>query len=91
VLSLSTRPEFRLADGGRVETSAVVAATGYRCALANLVGHLGVLNERGVPPLPDRAATAPRLYFVGFTPVPGQIRRVSLEVHATASAIARRR
>ena len=38
-----------LADGSRIEPEAVIAATGYRCGLEPVVGHLGVLNERGVP------------------------------------------
>jgi putative flavoprotein involved in K+ transport len=57
-----------LADGSRLEVDAVIAATGYRPALEPLVGHLGVLDECGVPVVhgarehPD----APGLYFVGY-------------------------
>ena len=39
----------RLADGSQVEVDAVLAATGYRTGLPPLVGHLGVLDERGMP------------------------------------------
>ena len=38
-----------LADGSRVQPSAVVVATGYRAGLEPLVGHLGVLDGRGLP------------------------------------------
>jgi cation diffusion facilitator CzcD-associated flavoprotein CzcO len=38
-----------LADGSSVEVDAVVAATGFRTGLEPLVGHLGVLDERGEP------------------------------------------
>jgi putative flavoprotein involved in K+ transport len=38
-----------LADGARVQPDAVIAATGYRRGLEPLVGHLGVLDERGTP------------------------------------------
>ena len=38
-----------LADGSRVRPSVVVVATGYRAGLEPLVGHLGVLDGRGLP------------------------------------------
>ena len=38
-----------LADGARVEPDAVICATGYSRVLEPLVGHLGVLDERGMP------------------------------------------
>ena len=38
-----------LADGGRLRVDDVIAATGYRPALERLVGHLGVLDDRGEP------------------------------------------
>ncbi len=74
----------RLADGTRIEPDAVIAATGYRTGLEPLVGHLGVLDERGVP-----RATSAGLHFVGFVPVPGQIRYMSVEARRAARAIAR--
>src|SRR5207248_4627310 len=42
-------PEVLLADGSRLEPDAVIAATGFRAGLDALVGHLGVLNARGLP------------------------------------------
>jgi hypothetical protein len=38
-----------LADGSSVSPQAIIAATGFRPDLDGLVGHLGVLDERGNP------------------------------------------
>ena len=38
-----------LADGTRLPPDAVIAATGYTTGLAPMVGHLGVLDDRGRP------------------------------------------
>jgi cation diffusion facilitator CzcD-associated flavoprotein CzcO len=57
-----------LAGGRRIRPAVVVAATGYRTGLSELVGHLGVLGE-DERPLAHGAAHppgAPRLYFVGY-------------------------
>jgi putative flavoprotein involved in K+ transport len=62
-----------LSDGSVITPDAVIAATGFRTALEPLVGHLGVLDSRGLP----RALNArtdprtPHLYFVGFRPYLG--------------------
>ena len=45
----STPTGAELTDGTRVEADAIIAATGYRRGLEPLVGHLGVLDERGLP------------------------------------------
>src|SRR5262249_15014325 len=57
-----------LADGSRVETDVVLAATGFRTGLERLVGHLGVLDERGAPLVPDAVEPAglQGLHFVGY-------------------------
>ena len=57
----------RLADGSQVEVDAVLAATGYRTGLPPLVGHLGVLDERGMPLVSGGRTLpqAPRLHFIG--------------------------
>jgi putative flavoprotein involved in K+ transport len=58
-----------LIDGRRVDADAVVCATGYRRGLEGLVGHLGVLDDRGVPRHAGGAPgdpAAPGLYFAGF-------------------------
>jgi putative flavoprotein involved in K+ transport len=61
--------EVVLVDGSRLRPDAVVAATGYRCGLEPLVGHLGVLDATGHP-LAHAPATHPRargLYLFGYT------------------------
>lgn len=65
-----------LADGRRLQPDAVIAATGYRRALDELVGDLGLLRPDGrpthnaVPGPPD----APGIWFVGYdTLVQGQL------------------
>ncbi|MBQ0847317.1 flavin-containing monooxygenase [Streptomyces sp. NPDC057620] len=81
-----------LANGDRVGPDAVIAATGYRRALENVVGHLDVLDGRGRP-VAHGARTpknAPGLYFTGFTnPISGMFRELALDAEKIAKAIAR--
>ncbi|MFC8241570.1 flavin-containing monooxygenase [Streptomyces chartreusis] len=80
-----------LADGTRVSPDVVVAATGYVRALEDLVGHLGVLDERGRPVVRGRRtpADAPGLYFTGFTnPISGNLREMAIDARKIAKAIA---
>ena len=79
----------KLADGARIEPDAVIAATGYRCGLEPLVGHLGVLNERGVPHAVLGEAAAPGLRFIGYVPRPAQLGLLGGEARRAAKAIAR--
>ncbi|WP_406401476.1 NAD(P)/FAD-dependent oxidoreductase [Streptomyces sp. NBC_00879] len=81
-----------LADGTRISPDVVIAATGYRRALEGLVGHLGVLDERGRPVAHGGRSpgTAPGLYFTGFTnPISGMFREMSLDARRIARAVAR--
>ncbi|MFF3845791.1 flavin-containing monooxygenase [Streptomyces sp. NPDC002328] len=81
-----------LADGSRVQADAVIAATGYERALEGLVGHLGVLDERGRPLAHGGRAPkdAPGLYFTGFTtPISGTLREVGLDAERIAKAVRR--
>lgn len=80
-----------LADRTRISPDAVIAATGYRCGLERLVGHLGVLDDRGVPTTVGGDEAAAGLRFVGYVPVPGQIRQIAREAKRAAAGIARRR
>lgn len=61
-----------LVDGSCIEVDHIIAATGFRPGLESLVGHLGVLNERGDPSA-DAHRKYPGLYFSGFESVPGQL------------------
>jgi cation diffusion facilitator CzcD-associated flavoprotein CzcO len=82
-----------LADGAEVQPDAVIAATGYRCGLDSLVGHLGVLDAGGVPFVHGGKdhPSAPRLYFAGFLdPRSGQLRELRLQARRIAQAVARR-
>ncbi len=77
-----------LADGSRVQPDVVICATGYRPGLESMVGHLGVLDERGVPRTFGRAGQSPLpgLRFVGMTPrLSGQF----LAARGEAKAVAR--
>jgi len=78
-----------LADGSRVTPDAVIAATGFRAGLEPLVGHLGVLNERGSPTEKDGPPALPGLWFVGFTPtLGGQLREGSIAAARVAQGVA---
>jgi cation diffusion facilitator CzcD-associated flavoprotein CzcO len=78
-----------LDDDTRVEPDAVIAATGYRSGLEPLVGHLGVLNERGLPAVTDGRPVAPGLRFVGYVPRPAQLGLLGGEARRAAGGIAR--
>jgi cation diffusion facilitator CzcD-associated flavoprotein CzcO len=77
-----------LADGDRIEPDAVVAATGYRPGLEPLVGHLGLLNERGAPFAPQGQEAAPGLRFVGYKPLPAHIGHIGRDARRAAREIA---
>jgi putative flavoprotein involved in K+ transport len=76
-----------LADRTRLEPNVVIAATGYTTGLEPLVGHLGVLDERGVPLIHGGPAAAPGLRFIGYQPRPAQIGYVGAEVTRAAKQI----
>ncbi len=67
-----------LVDGSRAAVDVLVAATGFRTGLEPLVGHLGVLDERGVPRVhgAEELAEAPGLHFVGYDVTLGGMLRV---------------
>ena len=60
-----------LADGSVAEVDDVVLATGYGTGLEPVVGHLGVLDERGMPQVTDGGEARPGLRFVGYVYRPG--------------------
>ena len=80
-----------LADGARIEADAIIAATGFSTGLERLVGHLGVLDERGQPLVRDveEPAGAPGLHFVGYeVTLGGTFRLVGSEAKRLARTVA---
>jgi putative flavoprotein involved in K+ transport len=80
-----------LSDGTRIEPDAVIAATGYSCALESMVGHLDVLDGRGVPRVAGGEAVMPGLRFVGYNPRPAQLGYLAGEGKVAARGIAAER
>ncbi|MCW2974965.1 MAG: putative monooxygenase [Actinomycetia bacterium] len=81
-----------LADGSRIDPDAVIASTGFRAGLDELVGHLDVLNGRGLPLATDGEPVLPGLWFVGFTPtLGGQLREGSIAARKVAAAVTQAR
>ncbi len=81
-----------LVTGERVDADAVIFATGYRRGLERLVGHLGVLDDRGAPRhwrgAPGDPAN-PGLYFAGFEiRLSGSIRASGMHARRIAGAVA---
>ena len=82
-------PDVVVAGGRRLRPDAVIAATGFRRGLEPLVGHLGILDERGRPVVhgPETDPRAPGLYFIGFTnPISGLLREIGIDARRIARA-----
>jgi putative flavoprotein involved in K+ transport len=78
-----------LADGTAISAQAVIAATGYRRGLEKMVGHLGVLEEGGLPKVSGGAPAAPGLFFLGYTvSLRGMLRDIAADARRVAPAIA---
>ena len=83
-----------LADGTSIRPDVVIAATGYRHGLEDLVGHLGVLTDKGRPQRVDGGALphAPGLHFNGYwLPVTGQLTAMRATSRRIGRQVARRR
>jgi hypothetical protein len=81
-----------LADGQTISPEVVIAATGYRRGLEDLVGHLGVLDPHGLPRAHGSRThpTAPALHFIGFSnPLSGNLRELALDARRIAKTVAR--
>lgn len=78
-----------LEDGRTLTPDVVIAATGYRTGLEPMLGHLGVLDERGKPRFNggDGEPRLPGLWFTGMRP---DIRGCFWNAIDKAEAIARR-
>ena len=79
-----------LADGSALAAQAVIAATGYRRGLEKLVGHLGVLDDSGLPRVHGGRPVVPGLFFLGYTvSLRGMLRDIAADARRVASAAAR--
>jgi putative flavoprotein involved in K+ transport len=82
-----------LVDGSRIRPDVVICATGYRRGLEPLVGHLGVLDERGMQRTWPKIEVpeAPGLFFLGYyARVSGQLRQMRLQARQLARTVRRR-
>jgi cation diffusion facilitator CzcD-associated flavoprotein CzcO len=74
-----------LADGSSVAPEVIVAATGFSADLEGLVGHLGVLDERGNPRGSFSGHVGDGMFAIGYgIPPSGPLR--SIRRHATRLA-----
>ncbi len=80
---------MRLVGGSSVTPDAVICATGYRCGLEPLVGHLGVLDGQGRPEAHGEKPAAPGLRFIGYVPRPGGLGYWAKQAERAAKAIAK--
>ncbi|MEU2562737.1 NAD(P)/FAD-dependent oxidoreductase [Streptomyces longispororuber] len=80
-----------LADASVLTPDTVIAATGYRPGLEELLPGIDVLDRSGHPVVhgAQTSAAAPQLYFAGFTnPLSGALRQAGVEARGIARAIA---
>jgi cation diffusion facilitator CzcD-associated flavoprotein CzcO len=81
--------QVELSSGECLEPDVIICATGYRRGLEAMVGHLGVLDEDGVPVVADEVPAAPGLRFIGFLSRPGLIGYVAGKSKRVANSIVR--
>ena len=82
-----------LADGTAIAPAVVVAATGFRRGLDELVGHFGLLDAQGRPSVHGARThpSTPNLYFTGFTnPISGMFHELNVDARRIARAIGER-
>jgi putative flavoprotein involved in K+ transport len=79
----------RLASGTTLRPDVIIAATGYSTGLEPIVGHLGVINDRGEPTVHGGPAAAPGLRFIGYRPRPAQVGLVGREARRVARQVKR--
>jgi hypothetical protein len=81
-----------LADGRRLQPDVVIAATGYGPGLEGMIGHLDVLDGKGIPRRNGAEAETdlPGLWFLGIRPrVFGNFHAAVRESRALSRRIAR--
>jgi putative flavoprotein involved in K+ transport len=79
-----------LEGGASIKPDVVIAATGQRPGLEELVGHLGVLSQPGGRPIAHGGKTAPQapgLYFQGYRVPSGQVPDMAVDARAIARAV----
>lgn len=77
-----------LADGSSVSPQAIIAATGFRPDLDGLVGHLGVLDERGNPRGGFASHLGDGMFAIGYgIPPNGPLRAIRRAATPLASEI----
>ena len=75
------------ADGANAEFDAVIAATGYRTDLRDMLGDHPALDAEGHPKV--SGAGAEGLHFISYhAAADGQLRRIGIEARAIAKAVA---
>jgi cation diffusion facilitator CzcD-associated flavoprotein CzcO len=77
-----------LVEGEGLRPDAIICATGYLRGLESMVGHLGVLDQQGVPRVLGPAAAADGLWFIGFVSRPSLIGHVAKRARPLAKRIA---
>jgi cation diffusion facilitator CzcD-associated flavoprotein CzcO len=78
-----------LADGDRVSPGVIIAATGFSMDLEDLVGHLGVLDERGKPRGEFASHIGDGMFAIGYgIPPNGPLRAIRLAATPLAREIA---
>lgn len=83
-----------LADGRTYRPDAIIAATGYRAGLEQLVGHLGILDGNGLPLVTIGRCihAAPGLFFNGYgLPLSGELPSMRRSARRIAKEIAAQR
>ena len=72
----------------KIDPDVVIAATGFRAGLDELVGPLDILDGRGLPVATDGEPALPGLWFVGFKPtLSRQLREGSIAARNVAAAV----
>ena len=78
-----------LADGNRIPPTVIIAATGFSTDLGGLVGHLGVLDERGNPRGGFASHIGGGMFAIGYgIPPNGPLRALRLAATPLAREIA---
>jgi cation diffusion facilitator CzcD-associated flavoprotein CzcO len=78
-----------LADGSRIPPAVIIAATGFSMDLDGLVGHLGVLDERGKPRGGFASHIGDGMFAIGYgIPPNGPLRAIRLSATPLAREIA---